>query len=128
MRGEDFSFAPGTGFGGGFGGGARFEVEGGEDFLGEGLGVEDFGAMVRRDSFSGERVGVRFFLACGDALGGERLALARIDRSGGGRGARGAAQFGAGGCLTMLLAEAFSVVALRHGECLPGDAMRLCPL
>jgi hypothetical protein len=25
----------------------------------------------------------------------------------------------------MLLAEAFSVVALRHDECLPGDAMRL---
>jgi hypothetical protein len=25
----------------------------------------------------------------------------------------------------MLLAEAFSVVALRHGECLPRDALRL---
>jgi hypothetical protein len=25
----------------------------------------------------------------------------------------------------MLLAEAFSVVALRHCECLPGDAVRL---
>jgi hypothetical protein len=25
----------------------------------------------------------------------------------------------------MLLAEAVSVVALRHGECLPGDAVRL---
>jgi hypothetical protein len=35
------------------------------------------------------------------------------------------ALLGAGGCLTMLLAEAFSVVALRHCECLPGDAMRL---
>ena len=43
--------------------GDRFEVEGGEDFLEEGLGAEDFGAMVLRDSFSGERVGVRFFLA-----------------------------------------------------------------
>ena len=64
---------------------------------------------------------------CG-ALGGEGLALAWIDRSGGGRGARGAALLGAGGCLPMLLAEAFSVVALRHCECLPGDAVRLAPL
>lgn len=65
---------------------------------------------------------------CG-ALGGKGLALARgcltSYRAGGGRGARGAALFGAGGCLTMLLAEAFSVVALRHCECLPGDAVRL---
>jgi hypothetical protein len=61
----------------------------------------------------------------GGTLGGEALALARIDRAGGGCGARGAALFGAGGCLTMLLAEAFSVVALRHCECLPGDAVRL---
>jgi hypothetical protein len=30
--------------------------------------------------------------------------------------------------LTMLLAETFSVVALRHSECLPGDAVRLVPL
>ena len=77
------------------------------------------GAMVRRDSLSGERVGVRFFFSSGGALGGEGFALAGIDRSGGGRGARGAALLGAGGCLAMLLAEAFSVVALRHGECLP---------
>ena len=68
--------------------------------------------------------GALLFILLG-ALGGEGLALAGIDRSGGGCGARGSAQLGASGCLTMLLAEAFSVVALRHGECLPGDAMRL---
>ena len=63
----------------------------------------------------------------GGAMGGEDFALAgrRADRAGGGRGARGAALLGAGGCLAMLLAEAFSVVALRRGECLPGDAVRL---
>jgi hypothetical protein len=65
----------------------------------------------------------------GGATGGESFALARgcltSYSSGGGRGSRGAALLGAGGCLTMLLAEAFSVVALRHGECLPGDAVRL---
>ena len=77
------------------------------------------------DSRSGERVGVRFFLSCSARLVERDLRLRGFDRSGGGRGARGAALLGAGGCLTMLLAEAFSVVALRHGECLPGDAMRL---
>ena len=75
-------------------------------------------AIVVWDSLSGERVGVRRLLLDRGALGGERLALARSYvgglGSGGGCGARGAALLGASGCLTMLLAEAFSVVALRH--------------
>ena len=77
----------------------------------------------------GRAGGGALLLGEGGATGGESLALARgcltSYRAGGGRGARGAALFGAGGCLTMLLAEAFSVVALRHCECLPGDAVRL---
>ena len=87
------------------------------------------GGSLLRDNYVGFALGgagggALLFILLG-ALGGEGLALAGIDRSGGGCGARGAALLGAGGCLTMLLAEAFSVVALRHGECLPGDAMRL---
>jgi hypothetical protein len=69
-------------------------------------------------SFGGAGGGAPLF-GEGGATGGESFALARIDRSSGGGGARGAALLGAGGCLAMLLAEAFSVVALRHGECLP---------
>ena len=118
LGGEEFGFAPGTGLGGGFGGElgscrlqvASWRVEG-AIFAGAGgdFGCDGCGGIRSRGSGWGCASSYR-----GGALGGESLALAGIDRSGGGRGARGAALFGAGGCLAMLLAEAFSVVALRH--------------
>ena len=92
---------------GGAAGGGRFGGDGAAGFIFGGAGG---GALL---------------LGEGGALGGEDFAFAEIDCAGGGCGARGAALLGAGGCLTMLLAEAFSVVALRHCECLPEDAMRL---
>jgi len=134
LGGEDFGFAPGTGFCGGFGGelgSCRLQV------AGWGLRTGGFSLRGRwsllRDNFVGFALrgagGGALLLGEGGALGGEGLALAggclTSYRAGGGGGARGVALLGAGGCLTMLLAEAFSVVALRHCECLPGDAMRL---
>ena len=80
LIGEEFGLVPGAEFGGGgvgFGmvdvGGARGVAPddsiggggacGGLFGLWSGLGAPDFGASVRRDSFSGERVGVRFFFS-----------------------------------------------------------------
>ena len=111
LGGEDFGFAPGTGFGGGFGEGCWLLVAG--CWLRTGGGAGLWGDGTAGFIFGGAGGGA-LLLGEGGALGGEGLAFAGIDRSGGGRGARGAALLGAGGCLTMLLAEAFSVFALRH--------------
>ena len=135
LGGEDFGVAPGTGLGGGFGGGCWLLVAGcwlragGAGFGGGRLGGDGATGGLRfpRDyfavfSFGGAGGGALLFGEIG-ALGGEDFALARGGlpsyRASGGSGAGGAALLWAGGCLTMLLAEAFSVVALRHGECLP---------